>query len=100
MKRFRDFANARPQLEGAKIDIDNILNEEIIITGFKIGDSKFKKPGNDKYERIQFEYSSKKEGRFVFFTGSTVLRRQLEEHGDRIPFITTIIKINRYYTMS
>ena len=100
MERFSDFASACAQLEGTKIEIDNILNKEIIITGFKIGDSKFKKPGNEKYERIQFKYNGKKEGSFVFFTGSTVLRRQLEEHSDHIPFITTIKKINRYYTMS
>jgi len=100
MDRFSDFANASSQLEGAKIEIDNVLNKEIIITGFIIDDSKFKKTGNDKYERIQFKYNNKKDDSFVIFTGSTVLRRQLEEHRDHIPFITTIIKINRYYTMS
>jgi len=100
MERFSDFADVKPQLEGKKIDIDSILNKDIIVTGFRISDSKFKKNGNEKYERIQFKYEAESEECFVFFTGSSVLRQQLEEYNEHIPFETQIKKIKRYYTFS
>jgi hypothetical protein len=36
----------------------------------------------------------------VVFTGSDVLIGQVEKYADQIPFLTTIKKINRYYTMT
>jgi len=36
----------------------------------------------------------------VMFTGSNVLRDQIERYKTEIPFITTIKKIDRYYTFT
>ena len=42
-KRFSDFAEEDGPLEGDKIRIDSILNQEILITGHKVKKSKYKK---------------------------------------------------------
>ena len=49
--RFADFAEEEKRLEGEKMRIDEALNLEILITGFKIRDSKYndKASGNTKY---------------------------------------------------
>jgi len=97
MERFSDFATIKPSLEGDKVKIDSILNEEIIVTNFEIDKSKFNKNGNEKYVRIQFK---RNEQTFVCFTSSNVLMEQLEEYDEHIPFETQIKKIKRYYTFS
>jgi hypothetical protein len=38
--------------------------------------------------------------RFIIFTGSTVLQEQLEKYKDRLPFMATIRKIDRFYTLT
>ncbi len=97
---FDDFADEETPLEGEKRKIEEILNIKILITGFRIGKSvyKDKNTGKDKnYVTIQF----KNGGKFsILFTGSEVLMKQLEKYKKQIPFYTTIIKRNNYYTMS
>ena len=56
LKRFSDFAKEEPQLEGDKIRIDDVLNLELIITGYRINNSKFKE---SKYVQLQVEINSK-----------------------------------------
>ena len=36
----------------------------------------------------------------VLFTGSDVLIEQMEKYGEQIPFLATIKKIDRFYTLS
>lgn len=73
---------------GKKIDIDDILNVEIIVTGFKIEDSK-KKAGT-KFLTLQIEYENNKR---VVFTGSKNLQDLiLQVTEDQFPFKTTIRK--------
>jgi len=40
------------------------------------------------------------EDRKVVFTGSDVLIEQMERYGEEIPFVATIKKVDRYYTLS
>ena len=98
-KRFADFAKEESPLAGPKEKIDAILNQEICITGFVVRQSKYKDKGNGKCMTIQFERVGEKEKK-IFFTGSIVLIDQLEKYGDEVPFITTIKKIDKYYTMT
>ncbi len=98
MERFSDFANVTPQLEGDKVKIDNVLNKEIILTGYRIGKSKYGKDG-DKYCRIQFK-ESEEDNFHVVFTGSLVLIDQLGQADGHFPFLATIKKQNKYYTLS
>lgn len=73
---------------GKKIEIDDVLNTEIIIEGFKIQDSK-KKLGT-QYLTLQIE---KEENKRVVFTGSKNLMDLINQvPEDRFPFKTTIRK--------
>ena len=98
MKRFSDFAHEDIFLEGDKARIDDILNQEIQIIGYRIKKSKFSKNASGKYLAIQFEQNGS--GMKVCFTGSDVLIDQMEKYKEQVPFLTTIKKINRYYTFS
>ena len=92
--RFSDFSTEDAVLDGAKVPIDSVLNKEILITGFRLGSSKYQE---GKYITIQFEVSG---DRLIMFTGSQVVADQIQRYQDHIPFMTTVRKINRYYTLS
>ena len=94
MKRFADFAEEHRPLEGDKIKIDNILNQEIEVTGYSIKQSKYKE---SDYLTLQFKINGNLN---ILFTGSGVLINQLEKYENEIPFVTEIKKINKYYTLT
>lgn len=96
MKKFSDFSKENV-LDGDKIRIDDILNEEVQITGYAIKNSKYSKNESGKYLTLQIIKDDKK---YVIFTGSDVLIDQLEKYNDEIPFMATIRKINRYYSLT
>lgn len=93
-KKFSEFAEEEKPLEGSKVKLDDILNKEVLITGFKVSESKFKQ---EKYLTIQFL-----EDKIVHvtFTGSGVLINQLTKYAEHIPFLSTIRKINKYYSLT
>jgi hypothetical protein len=92
--KFSEFAQEAKPLDGEKMSIDAVLNKEILILGFKTGQSKFKEGG---YTTVQFELDGV---RHVFFTGSQVIADQLQKYAANIPFLATVQKINRYYTLT
>ena len=92
--RFSDFAEEEQPLEGKKRKREEILNIEILVTGFRIGRSRYK---DRDYLTLQFENGNKK---YIVFTGSEVLLKQVQKYADKIPFYTTIRKVNNYYTMT
>jgi hypothetical protein len=96
-KRFSEFATDDRPLAGEKVRIESILNQEILITGYRLTESKFSKSNSPKCLTVQF---SQGEPQHVFFTGSSVLINQLEKYGEEIPFLTTIRKIERYYSLT
>jgi len=96
-KRFSDFATESPPLDGDKIKLDSILNQEIEIVGCRFGSTKYSKNKTGKYLTLQILINKTKR---VVFTGSDVLIRQVEKYESEIPFATTIVKVNRYYTLS
>ncbi|MFL9835010.1 hypothetical protein [Chryseobacterium terrae] len=71
---------------GKKIDIDDILNEEIIVYDFEIKDST-KKSGT-KYLTLQIEIDHKK--RVVFTSGKTLMDVIEQIPHDKFPFKTII----------
>jgi len=93
-ERFGDFAKEQ-SFEGGKLRLDDILNKEILVIGYKIKDSHQKK--GTRYLTIQFEMDGKQ---YITFTGSVVLMDQLEKYESHLPFLTAIKKINRYYSFS
>jgi len=93
MKRFGDFAK-ETVLDGDKISITDIINKEVIIVDYRVKESKLKE-GN--YLTLQIEKNDKK---YVIFTGSQVLIDQIERYKNELPFLTTIRKINKYYSLT
>jgi hypothetical protein len=92
--RFCDFADEKPQLEGTKKKITDILNTEILITDFRVGNSRYK---NKKYLTLQFKNSGETS---IMFTGSEVLIEQAQKYETKMPFYTTIVQRGKYYTMT
>lgn len=97
MKNFSDFANTPTVITGDKIKIENILDKEIELTGYKITDSKYQKNDGDKLLTLQFRLDGEDK---IVFTGSGVLMEQVEKYKDEIPFMAKIIKVNKFYTFS
>ena len=98
VKRFSDFAQEEGPLDGGKVRLDSVLNVEICITGHRIQESKYNgKNRSGKCLTVQFEQGGE---RRVFFTGSDVLIQQFERYGDEIPFLATVKKVNKHYTLS
>jgi hypothetical protein len=95
-QHFNDFADIRDgiPLEGRKRKTDEILNIEVLITGYRIVPSK-KNAG--QCLTLQFEINNEKQ---IIFTGSEVLICLIERYKEKIPFYTKIIKVNRYFTFS
>ena len=91
---FSDFANIRPQFEGEKKKIVEILNKEILIIGFRIGKSKYR---GKNYLTLHFKLEGEK---YIVFVGSKPLMEQAQEGADEMPYYTTIIRIGNYYTMT
>lgn len=76
------------QFNGKKIEIDDILNTEISVQGFKIEDSK-KKQGT-KYLTLQID---KEDSQRIVFTGSKNLMDLISQvPKDKFPFKTVIRK--------
>ena len=97
MQRFSDFATEDSPLEGERKRIDEVLNKEIVVTGERIRESKYKDEGRKRYMTLQVEIDGNK---YVIFTGSEVLINQIEKYREHIPFMATMKKVDRYYTFS
>ncbi len=95
VKKFSDFSIEEKRLDGDKIKIDEILGKEIVIIDFRILPSKIN--DNKDYLILQFSINDKKK---VFFSGSQVLMDQLTRYKDELPFLVTIIRTGRFYTLS
>ena len=95
MNRFSEFASEDGPLDGDKIRLDDILNKEIIIKDYRISKSKYE--GKGDYTTIQIEDNGLQQ---VIFTGSRVLAAQCEKYKDMMPFVATIKKIDKYYTLT
>lgn len=98
LHKFSDFAVIHRKLEGDRVkDITEILNKELIFTAFNVCKSKVQ--GCDKYMTIQFQETKNSPYRVVF-TSSLILMDQFLEYSDKLPFIATIKKVNRYLTLT
>ena len=92
--QFSDFATEDKPMEGEKKKLDDILNIEILVIGFKVGKSKYK---DKNYLTLQFKID---DDIYVLFTGSAVLSDQSQKYRERMPFYTKIKKIKNYYIMT
>ena len=90
----------RETLDGSKVNIDSILNMPLVFTGWRIDESKHKKPGNERVLTLQFIQVEQKH---IIFTGSNVLISQIEafeavrDKTKQKMFRATIRKIEKFY---
>lgn len=96
-KRFSDFAQDALPLDGAKLKIEDVLNKEMLVTGFMVRKSKYVRGEADECLTLQFELDGT---RYILFSGSKILTDQVTKYQTEIPFLTTIKKIDKYYTFS
>lgn len=94
---FGDFAEHKT-LTGDKVAIESILNKRILVLAFEVRDSKYQSKGTKNCTKVQFKEAGGDE--HVFFTGSEVLKDQLETYRDQLPFWATVEKVTNYYTFS
>lgn len=98
LQRFSDFNTSPKVLDGTKIKIDEVLDKEIIIRAFRKGESHYK---TKEYATVQFTYAEgESKEKHIFFTGSTVVIDQLVTYESKLPFLTIVKKIEKYYTLS
>lgn len=95
INRFSEFSDEKTPLEGDKIKIDDVLNQEVIVNDFTVHNSKFE--GKGRYTKVQIKLDGITK---VIFTGSEVIANQCEKYKQKIPFIATIKKLNKYYTFT
>ena len=98
--RFSDFAEPGGPLDGKKVRIDDVTNVEILILAFRVKESKYPRSSAKDCLTLQFEYPNKPGEKHVIFTGSGVLLDQLQTYEDKLPFLATIKKIDRFFTLS
>jgi len=96
-ERFADFSQEEVALYGDKTRIDSIVNQEVVVTGYRIRKSRFSKNTSGDYLTLQIEIDGTM---YVCFTGSDVLIDQMKKYCEEIPFTATIKKINQYYTLT
>lgn len=100
VKKFSDFADEERAFTGEKVALEKILNAPIIVRGYRIKESKYKKSNAEKCVTVQFEYADDSGTPFVFFSGSNVLISQCEKYADMMPFEAVVRKVDRYYTFA
>jgi hypothetical protein len=95
VKRFSDFAKSEDsKLEGDKLKIADILDKQILLKAFSISKSKHY---SGEYATLQFESDNRKH---VVFISSKVIIEQLKKYEDQLPYLTTVVKIGKYYSLS
>jgi hypothetical protein len=104
--KFSDFNLISKVLEGTKTSINDILDKPIAIYAFKVGVSHYK---TKEYATVQYtsldisdpeQFKIKDNEKHIFFTGSQVIIDQLNQTKDKLPFVSVIRKIQKYYTLS
>jgi hypothetical protein len=91
------FSPPELKMEGEKIKIDDILNEEVAFLDIVVRPSAFYE---SDYASIQI---MKEDGtQFFFHTSSSVIIAQLKEQKDsgKLPLKSTVKKVKNYYTLS
>jgi hypothetical protein len=102
MNKFSDFADTSvsPIMDGRKIALDEILGKEINVLKYRIKNTKYADAKNPQCLTVQFVFPETPDEHRVFFSGSSVLMRQLEDYKDKLPFTSIIKRVGKYFTFS
>lgn len=102
LPRLSGFAASESRLAGEKKKVADVLDRLAAITGWRTMDSKCEK-GKFCLE-LQFEYANEDgttDGvKYVVFTASEILLKQIRQYEDKIPFLTVIVKQGNDCTFS
>jgi hypothetical protein len=97
-KRFTDFAEpTETALDGFKVCINDLLGNEIEIIGYRLTPTKYIRNLPSRCLTLHIIFDGE---RRVVFSGSEVLIRQMERYKEHLPFMATIRKVDKYYTLS
>ncbi len=98
MNKFSEFAKKSDiRLEGEKVSIGDVFDKNIALLGYRIMQSRAVK--NKEVMQLQFSYIGD-DAKYILFTNSEVLMRQMKEYEDNLPFVAKIIKTGSCYTLS
>lgn len=94
-------------LDGDKVRIDDLLDREIVICNYQVTTSKYKDKGCGYCIKVQFYYADDSaETKRVFFSGSGVIKDQLEEarsvlekNEQPLLFKAVVKKVANYYSL-
>jgi len=98
MRRLNEFADDDIALEGEKVKIEDVIDKEIVLYKFRVSHSRYEKEGNPEYLTLQFSFEESGPLK-VLFTGSQVMIRQMKKYENQLPFVATIVKVNRYFAL-
>lgn len=103
MNKFSQFSKKQDlRLDGDKVNIADIFDKTICVTGYRIMQSRAVKDyvdGKNAKEVLQLQFSFPDDtSRKIIFTNSDVLMRQVKEYESYIPFEAKIIKTGSCYT--
>ena len=99
MKKFSDLniTQGNQNFSGEKIKLYNLLNREIIITDYRIVQSKYKDANAERLD-IELEIDNNKR---LTWTGSTRLIETIKQIAkEDLPILTTIVKDGESYRFS
>lgn len=100
MNDFKDLDIAPPAtiLRGKRIEIEDILGTEIIVSYFSIELSQFPKKPGDQCMYMQIKTEGKE--RVILTIGKTLIATMAKVDINKLPFKTKIIKIDKRYEFS
>lgn len=100
MKSFKQLnIKAAPKpFSGKHIDVERLIGQEIIISAFKIGPSKFPEKGNGKRLDMQITFDGVE--RITWTSGIALQEMILQVPEADFPFKTTIIRNNSRFEFS
>jgi len=97
MKTFKDLkiATHSDSLTGEKIKIAKVLNRDIVVTNYRIEQSKYPKNKSGKCLHLQIELDNEKK---IVFTGSDVLIHTIEQVSkEDLPIACQIIQEGEHF---
>ncbi len=94
MKRFSEITE-EPYLDGKQIKIEKVFDREIVVVDYHVKDKS--NYNDDPAAKILFELNGV---RYITWTQSIPLMRQLREHKKDMPFVATIRNFNNYFTFT
>ena len=93
---FASFAKNKLPMPGKKMHLADVLNQEILITDFRITQS----VKRDNSDCLQIQFVDNNGEICTLFTGSAVLVDQIKDAREKLPFKSKIVKIEKYYSFS